>query len=85
MNGGDDQLGLGLGPNSNRRLFSQHFLDEVLPNLSEYRDLDLGEVPATLTELWSRERQSLSGANEAQTEERFIKPVLQALGYEWTV
>jgi len=85
LNGGDDQLGLGLGPNSNRRLFSQHFLDEVLPNLSEYRDLDLGEVPATLTELWSRERQSLSGANEAQTEERFIKPVLQALGYEWTV
>lgn len=85
MNEGGEQLGLSLGPSSDRRLFSQHFLDEVLPTFPEYQALELGDLPVALQELWNGERQSLAGANEAQTEERFIKPVLEALGFEWTV
>ena len=32
-----------------------------------------------------RDRSGLATANEAQTEERFVKPVLRALGFAYTV
>src|SRR5206468_2179626 len=40
---------------------------------------------AQLRDLWERERTGLRSANEAQTEERFIQPVLRALGFSYTV
>lgn len=60
MNGGGEQLGLALGPYSDRRLFSEHFLAEVLPTLPEYVGLDLGAFPGVLARLWTDEHQSLS-------------------------
>jgi len=85
MTAGGEQLGLALGPYSDRRLFSEHFLEAILPELAEFTGLDLAGIASRLTELWRSERTSLPGSNEAQTEERFIKPVLAALGFEWTV
>lgn len=85
MNAGGEQLGLALGPYSDRRLFSEHFLEEILPEAPDYTGLDLADVPDRLFELWRNERNALQGANEAQTEERFIRPVLGAMGFEWTV
>lgn len=85
MTEGGEQLGLGLGPYSDRRLFSEHYLTDVLPVLPDYAALELGDTPERLAALWQVERPSLTGANEAQTEDRFIQPVLRALGFEWTV
>lgn len=66
-------------------LFSEHFLSERLPDWPEFSALDVGGLHEVLSELWKRERDGLSGSNEAQTENRFIQPVLQALGFHYTV
>jgi type I restriction-modification system DNA methylase subunit len=66
-------------------LFSEHFLSERLPDWPEFSALDVGGLHDVLSELWKRERDGLPGSNEAQTENRFIQPVLQALGFHYTV
>lgn len=80
-----DQLTLALGPYVNRNLFSDHFLAERLPAWSEFAATDPGPLLEDLGALWNRERGGLAAANEAQTEERFIKPVLERLGFSFTV
>lgn len=85
MTEGGPQLGLALGPFQNRRLFSANFLAHRLPEWPEFAAHHHEALRARLRELWQRERQGLSTANEAQTEERFVKPVLTELGYAFTV
>ncbi len=80
-----DQLEISIGAAQNRRLFPPNFLSERLPEMPGFADLDVQELRATLAGLWERERVELRTANEAQTEERFIKPCLRALGFEYTV
>jgi hypothetical protein len=80
-----DQLALALGPFVNRKLFSDHFLQERLPAWPEFADAEPEALLHDLAELWNRERAGLAVANEAQTEERFIKPVLARLGFTFTV
>lgn len=80
-----DQLALALGPFVNRKLFSDHFLQERLPTWPEFADAEPATLLRDLADLWNRERDSLALANEAQTEERFIKPVLARLGFTFTV
>lgn len=80
-----DQLALALGPYVNRKLFSDHFLRERLPAWPEFAGCDPAALLHDLAELWHRERAGLASANEAQTEERFIKPVLARLGFAFTV
>ena len=80
-----DQLALALGPYDNRKLFSDHFLRERLPAWPEFVAADPGSLLRDLADLWDRERSGLATANEAQTEERFIKPVLTRLGFAFTV
>ncbi len=80
-----DQLALALGPYENRQLFSDHFLTEVLPTWPEFAAAPAAELLADLAALWRTEREGLRHANEAQTEERFIKPVLERLGFKYTV
>lgn len=82
---GRGQLSIALGPYTNRRLFSEHFLDEGLPGWAEFRESPADGVLRSLTALWDSEATALKHANEAQTEERFIKPVLDVLGYSYTV
>ncbi len=80
-----DQLALALGPYDNRKLFSDHFLRDRLPAWPEFVAADPASLLRDVAELWDRERLSLVSANEAQTEERFIKPVLARLGFAFTV
>lgn len=79
------QLRLALGPYANLKLFSDHFLEERLGEMRGFADVDARGLLHELTMLWESERGGLAGANEAQTEERFIKPVLQRLGFSYTV
>jgi Eco57I restriction-modification methylase/N-6 DNA Methylase len=81
----DEQLALALGPFRNQRLFSDHFLTELLPAWDEFRSLDLGALFNELRDLWESEQTGLQQANEAQTEERWIQPILRALGFTYTV
>lgn len=80
-----EQLRLALGPYRNRRLFSDHFLEDILPSWPEFSDADAYGLLDDLAGLWHAERTGLEHANEAQTEERFVKPVLQRLGFFFTV
>jgi hypothetical protein len=79
------QLRLKLGPHGARHLFSAHFLSDRLPGWSEFVNLDCESLYTQLVRLWQAERGGLQTANEAQTEERFVKPVLDALGFSYTV
>lgn len=81
------QLALALGPFVNRKLFSEHFLADVLPEWPEWAaaDAPTASLLADLSDLWARERAGLMVANEAQTEERWVKPVLERLGFAYTV
>jgi hypothetical protein len=81
----EQPLELALGPFRNQRLFSDHFLADRLPEWPEFARLDAAELFARLLDLWRREAAGLVGANEAQTEERWIQPVLQAVGFAYTV
>ena len=85
MSAASGQLQLALGPFQNRALFSKHFLDERLVDWPEFRDLDAAPLLADLTALWEGERSGLAASNEAQTEERLIRPVLGLLGFAYTV
>jgi hypothetical protein len=80
-----DQLALALGPFVNRKLFSDHFLLEGLPNWTEFSRVDPKPLLQDLADLWDSERATLASANEAQTEERFVKPALARLGFAFTV
>ncbi|MBA2766293.1 MAG: hypothetical protein H0U33_04900, partial [Solirubrobacterales bacterium] len=83
--GGRPQLELALGAFENRRLFSANFLFERLPEWPELSAAANQDLHRTLRALWAAERAGLSTANEAQTEERLVKPVLAALGFAYTV
>ncbi|MGH2744115.1 MAG: Eco57I restriction-modification methylase domain-containing protein [Thermoleophilaceae bacterium] len=85
MTGAEQQLELALGPFRNQRLFAEHFLADRLPEWPDFARLDAAELFNRLRDLWRDEAPGLEGANEAQTEERWIQPVLQALGFAYTV
>jgi type I restriction-modification system DNA methylase subunit len=80
-----EQLRLALGPYENRNLFSDHFLRDILPTWPEFAAADANSLMTDLAHLWDSEKGVLEQANEAQTEERFIKPVLARLGFFFTV
>jgi Eco57I restriction-modification methylase/N-6 DNA Methylase/Type I restriction enzyme R protein N terminus (HSDR_N) len=79
-----DQLRLSVGATQNRNLFPVHFLEDRLPEWPEYADLDTSELFRVISEIWERERELLPGFNEEQTEDRLIRPILRALGFEYT-
>jgi hypothetical protein len=66
----------------NRGLFSDHFLQERLPEWKEWNvSEELENFRSKLLTLYEAKKSILPGLNEAQTEEEFIKPVLDLLGY----
>lgn len=85
MTGPQEQLALALGPFRNQRLFSDHFLTDRLPEWPEFRSQDPVPLFDRLSALWEVERNGLGNANEAQTEERWVQPILRALGFAYTV
>ncbi len=66
----------------NKPLFSQHFLDYRLPDCPEWQ-IDAAPKFETLQNLYSSKRDLLPTLNEAQTEDIFIKPVLELLGFSY--
>lgn len=71
----------------NRQLFSNHFLDHRLPDDEIWGEVadDAEKSRQELRRLYEAEGEALAEANEAQTEERWIKPVLRALGWGFEV
>jgi len=66
----------------NRGLFSNHFLEARLPQGKEWKTGE--ELPAFrqgLLSLYESRKGILPNLNEAQTEDEFIKPLLDFLGY----
>ncbi|MFP4029263.1 MAG: Eco57I restriction-modification methylase domain-containing protein [Candidatus Brocadiia bacterium] len=66
----------------NNKLFSDYYLDKLLPERDEW-DRDCSHVRDELSRLLDDRRRALPTLNEAQTEEDFIRPVLRALGWEF--
>jgi hypothetical protein len=56
-----------------------------LPEWPEFARSADGVLYDQLQSLWRGEQEGLVGANEAQTEERWVRPVLSALGFAYTV
>lgn len=75
---------LHLSPVEYGGLFSENFLETRLPDWTEYRELDCGELMDRIMLLWQREGSALREANEAQVEEHFVQPILDLLGHAWT-
>ncbi len=66
----------------NRGLFSDHFIQERLPEWKEWIvNEDLDHFRSDLLALYEAKKSILPHLNETQTEDEFIKPVLDFLGY----
>jgi hypothetical protein len=78
------QLALGERAHRNRQLFSDHYLDTILPSRSDWRALASPAAPvlAAIKEIFGR---FTPGGNEVQTERELIWPVLDALGHTYEV
>jgi type II restriction/modification system DNA methylase subunit YeeA len=73
---------------TNRDLFSNHYLDEHLPETEEWdevSDEELQEVYEDIMGLWEREKDTAPKRNESQLEEKFIRPMFRELGIPFEV
>ncbi|MDB9491013.1 TaqI-like C-terminal specificity domain-containing protein [Dolichospermum circinale CS-534/05] len=68
--------------NTNKPLFSQHYLDYRIQELPEWQ-LDIKAEFAALKNLYSSKKTILATLNESQTEDIFIKPALEILGFKY--
>jgi len=80
----EQQLPLTRPPHGNQRLFSDHYLDEILPALPGWQMLASAAKPALqqIAAIFARFKPS---ANEAQTEQDLVRPVLASLGHTFEV
>jgi len=73
---------------TNRDLFSNHYLDEHLPETEGWEEVSDEELEATreeILDLWEREKDTAPKRNESQLEERFIRPMFRKLGIPFEV
>jgi type I restriction-modification system DNA methylase subunit len=68
--------------NTNKPLFSQHYLDYRIQELPEWQ-LDIKAEFTALKNLYSSKKAILATLNESQTEDIFIKPALEILGFKY--
>jgi hypothetical protein len=72
----------------NRQLFADYYLNTVLPQRPDWHDLahtqEVHDTLARIAALWAQYRPS-PDEKEAQTEDAWIKPVLEALGHTFEV
>jgi hypothetical protein len=74
----------------NRRLFSDHFLDELLPNKEPWRQhwqqlrVEAAPIMESLKQRFAAFAPT-DATNEAQTEQEWMRPVLQELGHSFEV
>jgi len=67
-----------------KTLFSHHYLRHRLPDHPEWQE-DPRSVFEAVRALWQKARKHGDSWNEAQTEEEFVKPVLELLGWSYIV
>ena len=74
-------------PYINRNLFSDHYLKEVLPGHEawEVTEDSLKLAMQAVTNLYAGREEEWSQSNEAQLEDRLLRPALQALGHRFEV
>ena len=77
------QLQLTGTTHNNQRLFSDHYLNYILPRQWEPLKDEASQVMAQLQQLYAGFTPNAS--NEAQTEDNWIKPVLRTLGHTYEV
>ncbi len=77
------QLQLSGASHHNQRLFSDHYLDHILPRHWDSLRDEASRVMLQLQELYARFTPNVN--NEAQTEDDWIKPVLRAMGHTFEV
>lgn len=68
----------------NQRLFSDHYLQEVLPQSDEWKSIDkerLNEAFARIQSLHQKKCKIIPSLKESQLEEEFIRPILRILGH----
>jgi hypothetical protein len=66
----------------NEGLFTDHYLQDVLPHLADLWDLaDLPAIRQRLLDLWEEQADQVAQYSEAQLEDHFIKPALAILGH----
>ncbi len=65
----------------NRNLFSNYFLENILPTLPEWSDEAHRAALEDIRRKYATERRFLPDLNEAQLEERFFRPLLRILGF----
>jgi type II restriction/modification system DNA methylase subunit YeeA len=73
---------------TNRDLFSNHYLDEHLPDTDAWESVDspeLQEAYDDIVDLWKHERDLVADRNESQLEEKFIRPMFRKLGVPFEV
>ena len=73
---------------TNRDLFSNHYLDEHLPETEAWDEVSDAELEAAreeILELWEREKGTAPDRNEAQLEANFIRPMFRELGIPFEV
>jgi len=81
------QLSLIPETHRNHYLFSDHFLNEVLPGRDVWleSEAEARQALAAIAELYSSLEEALPHYNEAQAEEHWIRPVLNILGHVYEV
>jgi hypothetical protein len=77
------QLQLSGASHHNQRLFSDHYLDHILPKHWDSLRDEASQVMTQLQQLYARFTPNIN--NEAQTEDDWIKPVLRAMGHTFEV
>jgi len=77
------QLQLSGASHHNQRLFSDHYLDHILPKHWDSLRDEASQVMTQLQQLYTRFTPNIN--NEAQTEDDWIKPVLRAMGHTFEV
>jgi len=73
---------------TNRDLFSNHYLDEHLPETEAWEavsDAELEAVREEILDLWNREKDTAPERTEASLEEKFIRPIFRKLGIPFEV
>ncbi|WP_188880334.1 Eco57I restriction-modification methylase domain-containing protein [Halarchaeum grantii] len=73
---------------TNRDLFSNHYLEEHLPETEAWEavsDAELEAARAEIRDLWEREKETAPKRNESQLERAFIRPMFEALGIPFEV
>ncbi len=80
----DENINRQKRPYRNQGLFSDHYLDTRLRESSEWLE-DSEPLRKRLLELYKDKESLLKVANEAQTEDEFIRPVLESLGFAYWV